>query len=444
MASGSRLASASRRNWQTCTSGSSHPASNNASPSDDQRVARRQVDRAVEPLDLLPGQVPGRPGQVGGHAGGDLRVGRVADGPVRVHHRPPVRRLELLESRWPVTTAGFDVGLLAAAAAAAAVTGNEPHNVRTAASTIGAPVRRVGCVVMAGSPGRGSRPNLPVAGLAAKRGGTGGPRTLCGAAMGRTFPRPSVRPSDSRVGGPTHDRVLEHRVRLQVFRRPRGTCTPGPTRSGPRSGGPEFAAKLKVFKDLGFDYVQFHDDDAVPDGLHRRPAGAEGQGGQEAAGRPRAEGRDLRPAALGGRPRRRRPGHQQHRPPTGSGRSSGAAGGRRRPAARERPVRLVAGPRGARTSARARTRSRRSTGCSSSSTRCSTTTSRSWSRRDEAERADGPDVPADDRHFLAWRTRPATRAGRRADRVGPRDPGRPRPVDEFAYALFHRSSGAST
>ena len=29
----------------------------------------------------------------------------------------------------------------------------------------------------------------------------------------------------------------------------------------------EFAAKLKVFKDLGFDYVQFHDDDAVPDGF---------------------------------------------------------------------------------------------------------------------------------------------------------------------------------
>lgn len=27
----------------------------------------------------------------------------------------------------------------------------------------------------------------------------------------------------------------------------------------------EFAAKLKTFKDLGFDYVQFHDDDAVPD-----------------------------------------------------------------------------------------------------------------------------------------------------------------------------------
>ena len=27
-----------------------------------------------------------------------------------------------------------------------------------------------------------------------------------------------------------------------------------------------FAAKLKTFKDLGFDYVQFHDDDAVPDG----------------------------------------------------------------------------------------------------------------------------------------------------------------------------------
>jgi xylose isomerase len=27
----------------------------------------------------------------------------------------------------------------------------------------------------------------------------------------------------------------------------------------------EFAAKLKLYKDLGFDYVQFHDDDAVPD-----------------------------------------------------------------------------------------------------------------------------------------------------------------------------------
>ena len=27
----------------------------------------------------------------------------------------------------------------------------------------------------------------------------------------------------------------------------------------------EFAAKLKVYKDMGFDYVQFHDDDAVPD-----------------------------------------------------------------------------------------------------------------------------------------------------------------------------------
>jgi xylose isomerase len=27
----------------------------------------------------------------------------------------------------------------------------------------------------------------------------------------------------------------------------------------------DFAAKLKLFKDLGFDYVQFHDDDAVPD-----------------------------------------------------------------------------------------------------------------------------------------------------------------------------------
>jgi len=35
----------------------------------------------------------------------------------------------------------------------------------------------------------------------------------------------------------------------------------GPPVRGERS----FAQKLKIFKDLGFDYVQFHDDDAVPD-----------------------------------------------------------------------------------------------------------------------------------------------------------------------------------
>src|SRR5215469_16871609 len=28
-----------------------------------------------------------------------------------------------------------------------------------------------------------------------------------------------------------------------------------------------FAEKLKIFKDQGFEYVQFHDDDAVPDGF---------------------------------------------------------------------------------------------------------------------------------------------------------------------------------
>jgi xylose isomerase len=27
----------------------------------------------------------------------------------------------------------------------------------------------------------------------------------------------------------------------------------------------ELAEKLKLFKELGFDYIQFHDDDAVPD-----------------------------------------------------------------------------------------------------------------------------------------------------------------------------------
>src|SRR3954447_2835582 len=30
----------------------------------------------------------------------------------------------------------------------------------------------------------------------------------------------------------------------------------------------EFAAKLKLYKDIGLDYVQFHDDDAVPDSFN--------------------------------------------------------------------------------------------------------------------------------------------------------------------------------
>ena len=50
------------------------------------------------------------------------------------------------------------------------------------------------------------------------------------------------------------------------FRPGRGIFIPARTHSGRRfvrSGS--FAEKLKTFKDLGFDFVQFHDDDAVPD-----------------------------------------------------------------------------------------------------------------------------------------------------------------------------------
>jgi len=41
---------------------------------------------------------------------------------------------------------------------------------------------------------------------------------------------------------------------------------PGADPFGPAVRGDiDFATKLRLFKDLGFDYVQFHDDDAVPD-----------------------------------------------------------------------------------------------------------------------------------------------------------------------------------
>ena len=36
----------------------------------------------------------------------------------------------------------------------------------------------------------------------------------------------------------------------------------------------EFAEKLKLYKKLGFDAVQFHDDDAVPDLTEKTPAEA--------------------------------------------------------------------------------------------------------------------------------------------------------------------------
>jgi hypothetical protein len=34
----------------------------------------------------------------------------------------------------------------------------------------------------------------------------------------------------------------------------------------------EFAKKLAVYKQLGFDAVQFHDDDAVPESIENRPS----------------------------------------------------------------------------------------------------------------------------------------------------------------------------
>ena len=62
-----------------------------------------------------------------------------------------------------------------------------------------------------------------------------------------------------------------------------------------------FAEKLKMYKQLGFDGVQFHDDDAVPDleNLTPREDSQRGGGDEEDARRRRPGGRVRRPAAVG-------------------------------------------------------------------------------------------------------------------------------------------------
>ncbi len=67
-------------------------------------------------------------------------------------------------------------------------------------------------------------------------------------------------------------------------------------------------------------------------------------------------------------------------------------------------------------------------------------------RRDEAQRADGPDVPADHRPFPgAGVQEPRPEPRRRADRIGPRDPrrARSRPTNSPTRCST-RSSGACT
>ena len=64
-----------------------------------------------------------------------------------------------------------------------------------------------------------------------------------------------------------------------------------------------FGKKLKMYKKLGFDGVQFHDDDAVPDmnKLSPRADNQKGQRGPQDARRRRAGGGVCRAEAVGGR-----------------------------------------------------------------------------------------------------------------------------------------------
>ena len=67
----------------------------------------------------------------------------------------------------------------------------------------------------------------------------------------------------------------------------------------------EFAEKLKLYKQLGFDGVQFHDDDAVPDIDARTPQQIKAEAGDM---KKLLDGEDQRGRSATVRPRRRR-GH---------------------------------------------------------------------------------------------------------------------------------------
>ena len=94
-----------------------------------------------------------------------------------------------------------------------------------------------------------------------------------------------------------------------------GTSAPAPTRSARRSATEvAFAAKIREYKKLGFDGVQFHDDDVVPG--RPRPGRQTQKGvaeGQEDARRRGPVLRVHRPAAVGAPQHHRRRLHLQQR-----------------------------------------------------------------------------------------------------------------------------------
>ena len=141
----------------------------------------------------------------------------------------------------------------------------------------------------------------------------------------------------------------------------------------------EFARKIRAYKKLGFDAVQFHDDDIVPADLDW-PSTLKGVAdGQEDARRRGPVRRVHRPPALGGPADDRRRLHRPTAPPTASTPSTAPSGASTSPARSAARTTSSGWPARGPTSARPRTPRRPSAGSSTPGTPSSSTTRRSAS-----------------------------------------------------------------
>ena len=144
----------------------------------------------------------------------------------------------------------------------------------------------------------------------------------------------------------------------------------------------EYARKLRAYKELGFDAVQFHDDDIVPADLDWPSTQKRRGRRQEDPRRRGALRRDHRPPALGRPADDRRGVHRRITPPTGSTRSIGPGGASTSPARSAARTTSSGWLARGRTSARPRTPRRASLGSSMPGTPSSSTTrtSGSWAK----------------------------------------------------------------
>ena len=144
----------------------------------------------------------------------------------------------------------------------------------------------------------------------------------------------------------------------------------------------EYARKLKAYKELGFDAVQFHDDDIVPADLDWPSTHEGGRRGQEDPRRRGAVRRDHRPPALGRPADDRRRASPPTTPATASTPSTAPSGASTSPARSAARTTCSGWPARAPTSARPSAPRRPSPGSSTPGTRSSSTTrkSASWAR----------------------------------------------------------------